>query len=438
MNNPLPPDLQTLLAQREEYTVPTHHLLTEHPLYLTQGRDQYLYDHQGREYLDFYAGIATVSVGHCNAAVNDAVVAQMKQLQHTSTLFLTKPMFDLAEKLAEISPGALKKSVLVNSGSEANEAAVLLARYHTQNYELLALRHGYHGRSYLTASLTGMASRHLESPSAPGIHFVANPYCYRCPFGLTYPRCEVKCATAVEEVILTQTTGKVAAMIAEPIQGVGGIIVPPAEYFQVLKDILDKYGILLIADEIQTGFGRTGTHWFAMEHFGVNPDIMTMAKGMANGFPGGAYIARPDVADSLTVSTIYTFGGNPMVATAALATIDYILQNRLAENAQQVGAYLKDKLLGLQEASPLLGDVRGMGLMLGLEMVKEGQQPAPKETQFMIDTCRENGLIVGKGGLHGNVIRLQPPLIVTKGDADLVVKNLEKALQAAERLAYVH
>jgi 4-aminobutyrate aminotransferase-like enzyme len=256
-----------------------------------------------------------------------------------------------------------------------------------------------------------------------------NAYCYRCPFEKTYPDCNLICARDIEEMIRTATSGQLAAFIAEPIQGVGGFVTPPKEYFPIVAEIIRRYGGVFISDEVQTGFGRTGGKWFGIEHWGVEPDIITTAKGMANGTPIGATIATPEIADSLKGLTISTFGGNPVTARAAKATIDFLESEKLLENAQVVGEYLKDRLKELQEKFPLIGDVRGMGLMQGVELVRnrKTKEPAVEETKRLMDQAKDNGLIIGKGGLYGNVIRISPALTCTRTDVDIALRLLERS-----------
>lgn len=423
---------QDVLAKRSKYIAPTVKHWYSDPPHFVSGNMQFLFDETGREYLDLFAGICTVSVGHSNPMVTERVVQQVQTLQHTSTLFLSQGMVELAERLARITPGRLQKSFITNSGTEANEAAILMAKNHTGRTEILALRHSYHGRSYLAGSLTAQSAYRVDLTPVPGISFAPNPYCYRCPVGKVPGACALECAKAVEDVIQTQTSGAPAVMIAEPIQGVGGIITPPKEYFGEVKRILEKYGVLFIADEVQTGFGRTGGKWFGIEHSGVEPDLMTMAKGIANGYPAGAAIARAEVADSLQRGTINTFGGNPISSEAALATIDYLEENRLMENATVVGGYFKDRLMELAETYPVIGEVRGMGLMLGVELVKDKKtkEPAPDYANRILDLTREAGVVIGKGGIHGNTLRLQPPMVVTRQDVDRGIAALKKALEA--------
>jgi 4-aminobutyrate aminotransferase len=366
--------------------------------------------------------------------VNAKVHAQMDRLQHVSTVFVNEPQVLLAQKLAQITPaGALRKSFFTNSGTEANETAILAARCFTGSTEIIALRHSYHGRSSAAMGLTGQATWKLGPPQAGVVHAV-NAYCYRCPFGLEYPSCEVKCAQDMEQVIRTSTSGRVAALIAEPIQGVGGFITPPKEYFKIVTDIVRKYGGIFIADEVQTAWGRTGTKWFGIEHWGVQPDIITSAKGLGNGMPIGLTIARPEVADAMKGVTISTFGGNPVVTTAAKAVIDYIEEQNLLRNTEETGAYLRGRLVDLKDKYQLIGDVRGMGLLQAIELVEDrrSKTPATAATLQLMEAARENRIMVGRGGLYGNVIRLSPPMNIGKGDVDEFIGRLDASLAKVE------
>src|SRR3984885_3995166 len=368
---------EILLAQKVFLFPAVFHYFRE-PLVISHAKDQYVWDADGKQYLDFFGGIVTVSVGHCNDQVNKKVHAQIDKLEHVSTVFANEPQVALAKKLASIAPAGsgLRKSFFTNSGTEANETAILAARCFTGSTEVIALRHSYHGRSSATMGLTGQASWKLGPPQAGVVHAV-NAYCYRCPFGLEYPSCDVKCAQDMEQVIRTSTSGRIAALIAEPIQGIGGFITPPKEYFKIVTDIVRKYGGIFIADEVQTAWGRTGGKWFGIEHWGVEPDIITSAKGLGNGLPIGVTIARPEVADAMKGVTISTFGGNPVVTTAAKAVIDYIEEHNLLQNTEDVGAYLRGKLLELKDKHAIIGDVRGMGLLLGIELVEDRATKAP-------------------------------------------------------------
>jgi 4-aminobutyrate aminotransferase-like enzyme len=401
----------------------------QHPLVADRGQMQYLWDLEGRRYLDFFGGILTVSVGHCNPKVTGKIKAQVDRLQHTSTLYPNEQIVALAEKLAQITPGKLQKSFFTNSGTEANEAAILLARIATGSYDVVALRHAYSGGSSLAKGVTGQAPWRKAGVISVGFSHAVNPYCYRCPLHLTYPDCGVACANDVENLIQTGTSGSIAAFIAEPIQGVGGFITPPPEYFKIVFKIVKKYGGLFIADEVQTAWGRTGKKWFGIEQWEVTPDIITAAKGLGNGVPIGLTITTDELANSYQGLTISTFGGNPVTSVAARATIQVIEEENLLENAHTVGAYFRGKLEGLKEKYPLIGDVRGMGLMQALELVKDRQtkEPAPEATNQLLERTRDNGLLIGKGGLYGNVIRLSPMLNITKPDVDEAVKLLDKS-----------
>src|SRR5665213_2157371 len=423
---------QELLLAQKEFLFPAVFHYFKEPIVVSHAKDQYVWDIDGNQYLDFFGGIVTVGVGHCNERVNQRVHEQIDKLEHVSTVYINEPQVALAKKLAEIAPGNLRKSFFTNSGSEANETAILAARCFTGSTEIVALRHSYHGRTANTMGLTGHSTWKLGPPQ-PGIVHAVNAYCYRCPFGLEYPSCEVKCAQDMEQVIRTSTSGRIAGLIAEPIQGVGGFITPPKEYFKIVTDIVRNYGGIFIADEVQTAWGRTGGKWFGIEHWGVQPDIITSAKGLGNGMPIGLTIARPEVADALKGATISTFGGNPVVTTAGKAVIDYIEEQNLLRNTEEVGAYLKGRLLELQEEHPVIGDVRGMGLLLALELVEDrtAKTPAAATTLRVIEAARENGILVGRGGLYGNVLRLSPPMNIGRDDVDEFISRLDMSLGAA-------
>jgi 4-aminobutyrate aminotransferase-like enzyme len=412
----------------DEYLFPCTANYYKEPLVIDQGKGAYVTDPEGNSYLDFFGGILTVSIGHCNSKVNAKIKEQVDRLQHVSTLYPTENIGLMAKKLAEITPGKLKKTYFTNSGTEADETAVFLAKHYTGNQELIALRHSYSGRSLLAMSITGHAPWRHGGTHVPGIKHAVSPYCYRCPFSLEYPSCELKCATDVEDLIMTTTSGNIAGFIAEPIQGVGGFITPPKEYFETVVPIIKKYGGVFICDEVQTGFGRTGQRMFGIEHYGVDPDIMTVAKGIANGTPLGATIARTDIADSFTGLTISTFGGNPVSMAAALATIEVMEEENLAANAHEVGSYLKDGLLDLQKDFPAIGDVRGKGLMIGVEIVKEEKEPDPAFVVQLFEEMKKEGVLIGKGGLYGNVLRISPPLNISKTETDNFLEAMKNSL----------
>jgi 4-aminobutyrate aminotransferase/4-aminobutyrate aminotransferase/(S)-3-amino-2-methylpropionate transaminase len=423
---------EEILHKKKEFIIPCLSHFYQEPVQFVRGRGQYLYDSNGRQYLDFFAGVSVINAGHCHPEITARICEQVQTLQHVCNIYLTQPIVELAERLAGIAPGRLQKSFFCNSGSEANEGAVLLAKVATGSSELLALQDGLCGRTYLGMSLTGLGMWRTDENPAGGISFVPNAYCYRCPQGLSYPGCDLACAEAVTRVIETATSGRVAALIAEPIQGNGGIITPPPEYFLRVKEILNRYGALLIVDEVQTGFGRTGK-WFAIEHWKVEPEIMTVAKALGNGAPIGAFIAVPEVADRYTRPGSSTLGGNPVSMTAGLATLDVIEKENLAGNAAQLGDWLKERLLELQDRHPLIGDVRGLGLMLGAELVKNGREPAAAETDRVLELMKNRGLIIGKNGRSRNVLAFQPPLVITAGDAEEMLHQLDDVLTEIEQ-----
>jgi 4-aminobutyrate aminotransferase-like enzyme len=423
---------QEILLANQQHLFPSVFHYFKEPLVVTKAKDQYVWDIDGNQYLDFFGGIVTISVGHCNDTVNRKVHEQMDKLQHVSTVFANEPQAALAKRIAEITPGGkLTKSFFTNSGTEANETAFLTARCFTGNHEIIALRHSYHGRSALAMAATGNAAWRLGGATPSGFVHGINAYCYRCPFGLEYPSCNVRCARDMEEMIKTSTSGRVAAFIAEPIQGVGGFIVPPKEYFEIVQGIVKKAGGLFISDEVQTGWGRTGGKWFGIEQWGVQPDIITSAKGLGNGSPVGLTVARPEVADAMKGATISTFGGNPVTATQAKAVIDFIDENKLMINAAETGAYLHAKLEELKGKFPLIGDVRGMGLMQAIELVEDrtSKKPAAEATNALLEAARENRLMIGKGGTYGNVIRITPPLNISKSDVDDFALRMDASLK---------
>jgi 4-aminobutyrate aminotransferase-like enzyme len=406
------------------------------PLPFVKGEGKWLYGADGKKYLDFFGGIVTVALGHCDPRVVGAIEKQARTLQHVSTLFPTLPIVELAEKLSSLFPGERPAKVFfTNSGTEAIETAILTARLHTQRTEVVALRHGYHGRSMLSMSLTAHAGWRLGGVYDPGIRHAMAPYCYRCPLKLDPKNCGTACAQDVEDVIKTTTSGRPAAFIAEPIMGVGGFITPPRDYFPIVADITKRYDALYIADEVQTGWGRTGGKWFGIEQWGVKPDVLVAAKSLGNGHPVGATLARKDVADSFKGLTISTFGGNPVTMAAAQAVVAAIEQDKLMDNAATVGAHFRARLDALQEKHAVVGEVRGMGLMQGIELVKDKQskEPAPQAVAAVMEGTKARGLIIGRGGLYGNVLRISPALNVTAADADQAADVIDQALGEAAK-----
>lgn len=422
---------QEILDKQKRYLWPNHILYYTDPLPLDHGDGLYVWDVEGNKYLDFFGGILTTSVGHNRPEVTAAAQAQTAKLIHSSTLYPNENHVNLAERLAEIAPGNLQVSYFTPSGTDADETAVLLAKAVTGQQEIIALRHGYSGRSAVGMSLTGQAAWRIGGTQILGIKHAINPYCYRCPLKLTYPECGVACAQDVEDVIKTTTSGRIAAFLAEPIQGVGGFITPPPEYFKIVQEIIKHYGGLFISDEVQTGFGRTGDKWFGIEHWDVEPDIMTMAKGIANGFPLANTMTTSEIAAEMVGKglTISTFGGNPVSLVAALATLDVMEKEATPQHIAAVGGRLRTGLEKLGEKYPVIGDVRGKGLMQGIEMVTDRvtKEPATAAIAYLFEQTRQLGLLIGKGGLYGNVVRITPPLTASEDEVDLALELLDIA-----------
>ncbi len=418
------------MRKHQEFLFPAVATYYQEPIALVKGEGEYVWDDQGNKYLDCFGGVLTVSVGHANPKVNAAIIEQTNKIQHTSALYANENQSNLAEKLAEITPGDLKKSFFTSSGTEADDTAIMAAKLATGRNEIVVLRHSYSGRSATALSAVGHSNWRPLSAQVAGIVHARAPYCYRCPYNLTPDKCGAACADDVRDVIETTTTGEIAAFMAEPILGVGGFIVPPAGYFERVYEIARKHGGLCISDEVQTGWGRTGDKWFGIEHWDVKPDIITSAKGMANGVPIGWTIATAEVADKFPGLTFATFGGNPVSTAAALAVIKLIEDEDLRTNARIVGDYLREKLEELKEKYLIIGDVRGMGLMQGIELVKnrETKEPAPEAVLKVFEETKKQGVLIGKGGLYGNVIRTGMMLNSTTDNVDELVRALDAGL----------
>jgi 4-aminobutyrate aminotransferase-like enzyme len=419
-----------IVRKHKEFLFPAVATYYQEPLALVRGEGMYVWDDEGNRYLDCFGGVLTVSVGHANPQVNAAIIEQVKTISHTSTLYASKPQGDLAEKLAQITPGRLKKSFFTNSGTEADDTAIHAAKLATGRHEIVVLRHSYSGRSATALSTMGHSTWRPLPAQIPGIVHARAPYCYRCPFKLTYPECGLACANDMEELIMTTTTGEIAAFMAEPILGVGGFIVPPPGYFERAVEIARNHGGLFIADEVQTGWGRTGDKWFGIEHWNVEPDILTSAKGMGNGVPIGMTTATPEVADAYPGLTFSTFGGNPVSMAAALAVIKVIEDEDLKRNAAEVGAYFRERLEELKEKYTVIGDVRGMGLMQAMEFVKdrETKEPDPQTVGKVFEETKRRGVLIGKGGLYANVIRTGLMLNSTKDTVNELIEALDASL----------
>jgi 4-aminobutyrate aminotransferase / (S)-3-amino-2-methylpropionate transaminase / 5-aminovalerate transaminase len=410
------------------------------PLVVDHASGALVTDVNGREYIDCFAGISVVNAGHNNPAVVAAAKAQMDKLIHCgSYIYHAQPVADLAEKMAQISPRGLTKSFFGNGGAEAIEGALKLARLYTGKHEFIALHASFHGRSWGALSVTGNQGRKKRGgPYASGVAFAPAPYVYRSLWPHDVEECGRQCARSIEDVIRFATSGDVAAFIAEPVMGEGGILVPPPNYFKEVKKILDEHNILFIADEVQSGFCRTGK-MFAYEHYGVNPDILVTAKGIADGFPLSAFTTRPEIAAAYKPGDhLSTFGGNPVSCAAALANIEFMQKENLAGRSAEMGAYAMGKLRELQKQNPIIGDVRGLGLMIGVELVKDEKlAPAAAEAEAIRQALFKAGVLVGVGGIYGNVVRFQPPLVITKPQIDRALTAFASALQEITQAATV-
>jgi alanine-glyoxylate transaminase/(R)-3-amino-2-methylpropionate-pyruvate transaminase len=363
---------------------------------------------------------------------------QAGKLMHTTVIYLHPTIARYAEKLAKTYPedSGLEVSYFTNSGSESNDLAVMMARLSTDRFDVISLRNGYHGGTHATMGFTAQSNWKMPLPVNMGVHYALPGYCYRCPLGLTYPACDVKCARDIGEVIRYQTSGQVACFISEIVQGVGGTVTPPKEYFQIAYEEVRKAGGLCIADEVQTGFGRTGEHFWGFENYNVHPDLVTTAKGIGNGAALGAVTTRADVAEPLAQKLHFnTFGGNPVSMAAGLATLEVIEGEKIQQNAKVVGAHLKARLRELQDKYPIIGEVRGMGLMLGVELVRDRgtKEPADTETAEVVELARERGLLIGKGSVFKNVLRIKPPMCITTDDANFIGDCLDEVFSRIEQ-----
>jgi alanine-glyoxylate transaminase/(R)-3-amino-2-methylpropionate-pyruvate transaminase len=425
------PSRAEVLAMRKQFANPAIFTIYKDPIMIVEGHMQWLFDETGKRYLDMLAGIVTVSCGHCHPKVTKAIHDQVDRLQHSTTIYLHPGMAEFAKKLASKMPRGLDVTYFVNSGSEANDLAIQIARTYTGNSDVIALRNAYHGASPFSNTLTSHSTWKYPVNPSGGIHHAINPDPYRSPFSGTAEEIATKSANDIRELIRFSTPGKIAAFIAEPIQGVGGTTHGAKNYLREAYGVAREFGGLCIADEVQTGFGRTGDHYWGFQNFDVVPDIVVMAKGIGNGVPLAAVTTTSEIAKSLTNRIHFnTFGGNPVCMAAGSAVLDVIDEDGLQENCKVVGGRLKAGLKKLMNDHKLIGDVRGMGLMLGMELVRDRstKEPAKAETLELLERTREMGVLVGKGGIDGNVIRIKPPMCITSEDADFAVDVLDAAL----------
>lgn len=426
------PSSESVYTLRKQFLSPAIFHYYQKPLMIVEGKGQWLFDETGRRYLDGFGGIVTVSVGHCHPKVVAAANLQNATIQHTTTIYLNPVIAQYASELAAKMPGDLKVCYFVNSGSEANDLALLMARAYTGNYDAIALRNAYHGGSPSAMGLTSHHTWKFNVPHSFGIHHTLMPDTFRGPYRGNDPDAANKYAGDIENLIRFGTPGKVAAFFAESIQGVGGSVVFPDGYLKSAYTHVRSAGGLCIADEVQSGFGRTGTHYWGFQTQGVIPDIVTMAKGIGNGCPLAAVITTPEIANVLTSRIHFnTFGGNPVSCAQGRAVLEVIEEEKLQHNSLHVGNHLKSGLKKLAERHSLIGDVRGLGLMLGVELVKDRDtlEPASKECVAVFEKCRELGLLIGKGGLYGNTLRIKPPMCITVQDADFILDVLEESLR---------
>ncbi len=428
------PSAAEVLKLRQQYLNPGLVLYYKQPIMIVEGKMQYVWDHTGKRYLDGLGGIVTVSVGHCHPHVVAAANRQNAALQHATTLYLHPNIGQYAEKLAAKLPGDLKVCYFVNSGSEANDLALLMARLYTGNYDLIALRNAYHGGNAAGMGVTANSGWKFNVPHSFGVHHAMAPYPYRGNYGYDDPEAGRKYADDVKQVIDYTTPGKVAGFIAESMQGVGGFVEFPSGYLKQAYEHVRAAGGVCIADEVQTGFGRTGTHFWGFENHGVIPDIVTMAKGIGNGAPLAAVVTTPKIAATLTQKTHFnTFGGNPVVSAIGTAVLEVIERENTQANCLKLGAHILAGLEKLKARHPVIGDVRGKGLMLGIEFVKDRatKEPAKEICAQVVENARELGLLLGKGGLWGQTIRFAPPMTITQADADFLLAVLDEAIAAA-------
>jgi len=424
-----------ILSIEQKYMIPAVTHYYQDPILIVGGEGALVKDNSGKQYIDLFSGICTKITGHHHPKFVATLKWQIDQLVYTSTLYSSIPYAVLSQKLAQIAPSGLTQTFIVNSGSEANESALFMAQKYKNNPYIVACTHAYHGRTQLTREISSAGWRTVPESHPPCVRFTPYGYCYRCSFGKIYPDCDMECARYLREVIRTQTNSAIAAFIVEPIQGVGGIIQPPPEFFQITYEIVKEYDGIFIADEVQTGFGRTGDHWWGIQNAKVNPDIITIAKGFGSGIPIAGFLTRPEyAAEYTTTDSFTTFGGNPLSCAAAVAVIEIIQEEQYLKKAIKLGEDFKRQLQTLKAHHKIIGDVRGQGMMQGIELVCDqvSKEPATQEMLKIMEICRQNGLFIGKGGIDGNVIRIQPPLELTHEQVEEACQILDIAFTEVE------
>ncbi len=425
------PTKQEVLALRAAHCHPVIFTLYKEPIMIVEGSMQYLFDDTGKRYLDLFAGIVTVSCGHSHPLVNQRVISQVEKLQHATTMYLHPNFPQLGAKLSAKMPAGLDVTYFTNSGSEANELAIAMARMYTGREDVIAVRNAYHGGTATAMGLTSHSTWKFPLRTVGRIHHAACPDPYRSKFDGTPAQIATACAEDIRELIRFSTSGEVAAFIAEPIQGVGGVCCGADNYLSEAYAVIREHGGVCIADEVQTGFGRTGDHYWGFESYGVKPDMVVMAKGIGNGFPLGAVTTTAEIAKAFTSRIHFnTYGGNPVSMAAGAAVMDVIEQDQLQKNCREVGSYFRAGLAKLQDKHDLIGDIRGKGLMIGVELVRDRvtKEPANTEAIALLEIAKDQGLLVGKGGFYGNVLRIKPPMCITSADVDFALEVLDDAL----------
>lgn len=425
------PSKAEVLKKRKQYLNPALFLMYKDPIMITDAKMQYMFDETGKRYLDLFGGITTISAGHAHPEVVKAASEQYEKVSHTTTIYLNNQIAEYAEELAAKLPKDLDVIYFTNSGSEANDLAMMMSRLYSNSWDFIALRNAYHGMSYSMMGVTALSTWKQRVPQGFGVHHAMNPNTYRGYFGPDDPDAAEKYANDVKDIIQFSCSGNVAGFIAEYIQGVGGSVVLPDGYLNKVYDHVHNAGGLCISDEVQTGFGRLGTHFWAFEKNGIKPDIVTMAKSIGNGTPLAALATSRKVAESISSKLHFnTYGGNPVSCAVGRAVLRVIEKDNLQKNCLERGNEFLNGFKKLQDKYDIIGDVRGQGLMLGIEFVKDRKTKEPATPEFLqiFEACKDNGLLIGKGGIYGNVMRVKPPMCITSKDVEFSLEVLDDAL----------